>query len=151
MLNPAQRDFVVSILDEAADLTIATLRADGWPQATTVSFANDGLAVYFGTNAESQKAQNIARDNRVSVTVNCPYDGDWSAIRGVSIGGRAQRVTASDEAARVGALMAKKFPQISQFVDVGAGFEMALFRIDAEIISVLDYSKGFGHVDLLTV
>ncbi len=69
MLTQAQRDFIVSIIDGAADLTIATLRADGWPQATTVSFASDGLAVYFGTNGKSQKAQNINRDDRVSATI----------------------------------------------------------------------------------
>lgn len=151
MLTSAQRDFIVSIIDGAADLTVATVRADGWPQATVVSFANDGLAIYFGTSAQSQKAQNIARDDRVSVTINCPYGDDWKTIRGVSIGGRARRITDADELAKVGALMMRKFPQIAEFVDFGAGMEMALFRIDAEVISVLDYSKGFGHVEQLTV
>ena len=151
MLTPAQRDFIVSIIDDAVDLTIATVRADGWPQATVVSFASDGLAVYFGTSAQSQKAQNIGRDDRVSVTINPPYGDDWNTIRGLSIGGRARRVTDADELTRVGALMMKKFPQIAQFVDFGAGMEMAIFRIDAEVISVLDYSKGFGHVEQLTI
>lgn len=151
MLSQAQRDFIVSIIDGAADLTIATLRADGWPQATTVSFASDGLAIYFGANGQSQKAKNIARDDRVSVTINCPYTDDWQSIRGVSIGGRARRVRDDDELAKVGALMMKKFPQIAQFVDFDSNFEMAIFRIDAEVISVLDYSKGFGHVEQLAV
>ena len=151
MLTPAQRDFIVSIIDDAVDLTIATVRADGWPQATVVSFACDGLAVYFGTSTQSQKAQNIGRDDRVSATINPPYGDDWNTIRGLSIGGRARRVTDADELTRVGALMMKKFPQIAQFVDFGAGMEMAIFRIDAEVISVLDYSKGFGHVEQLTI
>jgi len=47
--------------------------------------------------------------------------------------------------------MMKKFPQISQFVDFDADFEMAMYRIDAEVVSVLDYAKGFGHVEHLTV
>src|ERR1700731_3853356 len=29
------------------DMTIATVREDGYPQATAVSYVNDGLAVYF--------------------------------------------------------------------------------------------------------
>jgi nitroimidazol reductase NimA-like FMN-containing flavoprotein (pyridoxamine 5'-phosphate oxidase superfamily) len=79
---------IVSILNEANDLTIATVREDGYPQATTVSYVNDGLTIYFGCAAKSQKAQNIARCTKVSVTVNLPY-ANWSEIRGLSIGGRA--------------------------------------------------------------
>ncbi len=56
MLTPAQREQIIAILDAADDLTIATIRHDGYPQATTVSFVNDGLAIYFGTGTESQKA-----------------------------------------------------------------------------------------------
>ena len=88
MLNPAQTDLAVSVLTAAPDLTIATQRADGYPQATTVSFVSDGLKIYFGAGAQSQKAQNIARDNRVSAAVTAPYK-NWDDIRGVSLGGRA--------------------------------------------------------------
>jgi hypothetical protein len=28
--------------------------------------------------------------------------------------------------------------------------EVALFRVEPEIISVLDYTKGFAHTDLVT-
>jgi hypothetical protein len=36
-MDPALRQEIFSILDEANDLTIATVREDGYPQATTVS------------------------------------------------------------------------------------------------------------------
>jgi general stress protein 26 len=150
MLSPAQRDRIVAIIDAADDLTIATLRPDGYPQATTVSFVNDGLAVYFGTSTEAQKALNIARDDRVSVTINLPYK-NWGEIKGLSIGGRARRVTAPEELQKVGDLMLKKFPQIAQFADFASGMELALFRVDAEVISILDYTKGFGHTELASV
>ncbi len=29
--------------------------------------------------------------------------------------------------------------------------EISVFRIEPKVISVLDYSKGFGHTDLVTV
>jgi hypothetical protein len=51
---------------------IATIRPDGYPQATTVSYVSDGLTIYFGCVAESQKAQNIAYNNKVSLTVTLP-------------------------------------------------------------------------------
>jgi nitroimidazol reductase NimA-like FMN-containing flavoprotein (pyridoxamine 5'-phosphate oxidase superfamily) len=149
MLTPAQRDQIVSILDAAADLTIATNRPDGYPQATTVSFVNDGDKIYFGTGAKAQKAQNIARDYRISIAITDPYR-TWDDIRGVSIGGRARRVTEPEELQRVGELMFKKFPQISRYAEFGAGTELALFRIDPRVISILDYSQGFGHTERAT-
>lgn len=150
MLSQAQREQFVSILDAANDLTVATLRADGYPQATTVSFINDGAKIYFGTGAKAQKAQNIARDDRVSVAITDPYKS-WDEIRGVSLGGRARPVTDPDELKRVGELMFKKFPQIAKYVEFGESVEMALFRVEPEVISILDYSKGFGHTELATV
>lgn len=147
MLTPAQRDQIVSIIDAADDLTIATVRADGYPQATTVSFVNDGLAIYFGTWIKSQKAENIARDDKVSVTIDLPYK-TWDDIKGLSMGARVRLVKDAPEIAKVGALMFKKFPQIEKYGGDMQGAEMAFFRIDPEVVSILDYSKGFGHTEL---
>ncbi|WP_395644655.1 pyridoxamine 5'-phosphate oxidase family protein [Terricaulis sp.] len=149
MLSSDKRDLIVSILNAANDLTIATLREDGYPQATAVSFVSDGLTIYFGTGAQAQKARNIARDNRVSISITDPYKA-WNEIRGVSIGGRAVRLTDPNEMNKVGALMMTKFPQIQQYVQFGEAMEMALFRIDAEVFSILDYSQGFGHTELVS-
>jgi hypothetical protein len=38
---------VVELLDRHRIMTVATNRHDGWPQATTVGYANDGLTLYF--------------------------------------------------------------------------------------------------------
>ncbi len=58
---PEQERLALDILDKALDITIATNRPDGWPQATTVSFVSAGLTLYFGTDAHSQKSANIER------------------------------------------------------------------------------------------
>jgi nitroimidazol reductase NimA-like FMN-containing flavoprotein (pyridoxamine 5'-phosphate oxidase superfamily) len=50
-------------------MTLATNRPDGWPQATTVGYVNDGLTIYFLCSPQSQKAANLARDSRVSLTI----------------------------------------------------------------------------------
>jgi nitroimidazol reductase NimA-like FMN-containing flavoprotein (pyridoxamine 5'-phosphate oxidase superfamily) len=57
-------------MDAHRIMTIATLRADGWPQATTVGYAHEGLTLYFLCGLESQKAKNLARDDRVSITID---------------------------------------------------------------------------------
>lgn len=150
MYATGQRDKVIATLDAADDLTIATVRADGFPQATTVSFVNDGDKIYFGTSAHSQKARNIARDERVSVTVNPTYKS-WGEIKGLSLGGRARRVTGADELRKVFELMTKKFPQLMQYVQPQSGEELALYRVDPDVISILDYTRGFGHTELVEV
>jgi general stress protein 26 len=148
-MDPALKREIVSILDNANDMTIATVREDGYPQATTVSYVNDGLTIYFGCAAESQKAKNVARNGKVSLTVNLPY-ANWSEIRGLSIGGRAKRVTDPQEIDQVAQLMFQKFPQIAPYAPTELE-GVVLFRVTPEIISVLDYRKGFGHTDLVNV
>lgn len=146
-LDPKSRDFVVKILDDTPDITVATKRPDGFPQATVVSFVHDGPTIYFSCGAASQKAQNISHDNRVLVTATPPYD-DWKHIRGLSMGARAHLVTDAKEQARVGQLMLKRFPEAAEFEEEFKSFEMATFRLDPEVISLLDYQQGFGHTEL---
>ena len=138
---------IKKILENGKDMTIATLREDGFPQATTVSYVSDGLTIYFGCDPNAQKARNIARSNKVSVTVNLEYS-DWNEIQGLSMGALAERITDPDEMKRMGQLMLKKFPQVADFVP-DEPEALALFRVTPKVVSVLDYSKGFGHTDLV--
>lgn len=146
-MDPETRKRVLKILDETTDLTIATLRADGYPQATVVSFAHDGEKIYFGCDRKSQKARNLARDERISATVTPPYK-TWDDIRGLSLGGRARRVVDEAEQARVSELMARRFPQVTEFMKRFSVEDIITFRIDPEVISILDYGRGFGHAEL---
>jgi nitroimidazol reductase NimA-like FMN-containing flavoprotein (pyridoxamine 5'-phosphate oxidase superfamily) len=142
-------DKIVAILAGATDMTIATVRPDGFPQATTVGYVNDGVKIYFGTAGESQKARNIALCDKVSLTVTLPYDR-WEEIQALSMGGRAARVTDRAEMARVGRLMLKKFPQGADFGPEEAD-SIALFSVSPVVVSVLDYREGFGRTELVTV
>lgn len=140
---------ILDILDRWPDMTVATVRSDGAPQATVVSFVHDGLRIYFGTGAQAQKAANIAREPRVSITVTAPY-ADWVHIEGVSLSGIAREVTDAQEKTRVAELMIKRFPQLGLIPVTDPG-DMKLFCVQPTMISVLDYTKGFGHTDLLVV
>ena len=149
-MSPNLRAEIASILDAANDMTIATMRDDGYPQATVVSYASEGLAIYFGTAGDSQKAKNIARSDKVSLAVTLPYD-DWGEIRGLSLGARAERLTDERQITHAAQLLVKKFPRgIAEYASDGLE-GVALFRIVPEIVSVLDYRKGFGHTDLVSV
>ncbi len=52
-MHPVLKQEIVSILDSANDMTIATVRDDGYPQATTVSHVNHGFTIYFGCAGSS--------------------------------------------------------------------------------------------------
>ena len=146
-MDPAIRKEILSILDDVNDMTIATVREDGYPQATTVSYVNDGLTIYLGCAANSQKAKNLARNSEVSLTVNLPYTS-WKDIHGLSIGGRAERVTDPQEVDQASQLMFERFPQTVRYAPAELE-DIVLFRVTPEVISILDYRKGFGHSDLV--
>lgn len=66
-IDAETRGLIEKLLRAHNILTLATLREDGWPQATTVGYANDGLTIYIGIGKDSQKARNIAGCDKVSL------------------------------------------------------------------------------------
>lgn len=149
MVTEALRNQIISIIDDVQDLTIATVREDGYPQATTVSYVNDGLTIYFGTTDDTQKAKNIAGNNKISLTIDRAY-GTWDEIESLSMGGIAIQVTVPEEQQKAGALFLEKFPQVAEYFSIETE-NAILFRIEPKVISVLDYNKGFGHTELVTL
>jgi PPOX class probable F420-dependent enzyme len=148
-MDSAARKTVLDLLRAHRLMTVATLRPDGWPQATTVGYASDGLTLYFLCAANSQKAANIARDNRISLTIDSDTD-DPFAIKGLSMAARATPVTDPAEIGKILDLLLEKYPEYKKLA--GTDVTLAKFmRVTPEVISILDYSKGFGHSDLVTV
>ena len=83
---------IIDLLDGHRIMTIATNRADGWPQATVVGYCNDGLVIYCLVGRDSQKFANIARDPRVSLAIANDYPQPLQ-IKGLSIAARAVEAT----------------------------------------------------------
>jgi nitroimidazol reductase NimA-like FMN-containing flavoprotein (pyridoxamine 5'-phosphate oxidase superfamily) len=138
-MDDTPKSKILEILDQHRLMTIATNRPDGWPQATTVGYVNDGLTIYFLCSPQSQKAANLARDSRVSLTI----DHDTSDPT-------AQPVTDPIEAAKATNLLGTRYPEYMS-LPMPKPEEIAGYRVLPKVISVLDYSKGFGHSDLVTV
>jgi nitroimidazol reductase NimA-like FMN-containing flavoprotein (pyridoxamine 5'-phosphate oxidase superfamily) len=139
----------LELLDQHRLMTIATNRPDGWPQATTVGYVNDGLTIYFLCSPLSQKATNIARDSRVSLTIDHDVS-DPTAITGLSMAAEAQPVADPTEVAKAMNLLVARYPEYASF-PMPKPEEIAVYRAMPKVISVLNYSKGFGHSDLVTV
>ncbi len=140
---------ILKLLDQHRIMTVATLRPDGWPQATTVGYANEGLTLYFLCGLESQKAANLSRDDRLSLTVD--HDTDQvMEIKGLSMAARAEAVTDPSEAQRALMLLASRYPQQAGIdMPMPSPSDVRIFRVTPTVISILDYSKGFGHTDLI--
>lgn len=149
-MDEAIRNKVLTLLDQHRIMTIATLRPDGWPQATTVGYVNEGLTLYFLCGLESQKAANLARDDRVSLTID--HDtGKLMEITGLSMAAHAQTVTDRPEAEKVLRMLPLKYSEPQTIsIKMPTPDDVKIFRVVPTVISVLDYSKGFGHTDLVT-
>lgn len=140
---------ILTLLAEHRIMTVATLRPDGWPQATTVGYAYDGLTIYFLCGRDSQKAANLARDDRVSLTID--HDTDQvMEIAGLSMAARASVVEDRTEAEKVLELLMARYPEQKSFpLPMPEPDDVSIFRLTPVVISVLDYTKGFGHTDLV--
>jgi pyridoxine/pyridoxamine 5'-phosphate oxidase len=143
------RDQIIGILQATNHMALATVRADGFPQATTVSFVNDGLNILFACREHSQKATNLTRNKKVSMAINLPFT-TWEQIRGLSIGGIAQRVTDKEEAMHVSRVLLERSPESVEFAQY-AMVGVAFFRIVPKVITVLDYSRGIGHSTFVSI
>jgi general stress protein 26 len=162
MTIPRIKRLVIRLLNEHRVMTIATNRPDGWPQATMVGYVNDGFLIYCFVARNSQKYANILRDPRVSIAIgsDAPQPLD---IKGISLAGKASVVEDESELSHAAALRLKRYLEYAALPPsvVGDGnlqrlasqlpsSGVVLLRIAPEIFSVLDYSRGFGHSDLVT-
>jgi len=148
-MNGALRKKILGIPDGHRIMTVATNRPDGWPQATTVGYVNDGLTLYFLCSPQSQKADNLARDSRISLTIDQDIS-DPMAILGLSMAAHAQAVTDPTEIAKALSMLPRKYPDYAAF-PLPKAEETIVFRVLPKVISVLDYTKGFGHAELVII
>jgi nitroimidazol reductase NimA-like FMN-containing flavoprotein (pyridoxamine 5'-phosphate oxidase superfamily) len=144
------RSKILTLLDQHRIMTVATLRPDGWPQATTVGYVNDGLTLYFLCGLDSQKAKNLALDDRISLTID--HDtAELMTITGLSMAAHAHAVEDRAEAEKVLRMLPLKYPDAPPLpMKMPSPDEIRVFRVTPMVISVLDYTKGFGQTDLVT-
>jgi len=95
------------------------------------------------------KAANLAKDDRVSLTIDHDTP-EVMATTGLSMAARAQALADRDEAGKALRMLQIKFPGLSQPLPMLSPENTKIFRVTPTVISVLDYSKGFGYTDLVT-
>lgn len=149
-MDETLREKILSLLERHRIMTLATVRPDGWPQATTVGFAHEGMTLYFLCGPHSQKAQNLAHDDRVSLTIDHD-ESQVMRIEGLSMAAHARLVADREEAKKAVALLMAQYPS-QEGIDMAPpdSEHLAVFRVVPLVISVIDYTKGFAHTDLVT-
>lgn len=139
----------LQILGDNRIMSIATVRPDGWPQTTIVGYVNEGWTLYFLVYRTSQKFANISHDNRVSISIG-HEPNELRQIKAVFAGCYAREVTDLAERGRAWKLLAERHPNLTDLAPPGSD-EVATMKAQCKHVSVLDYSKGLGHSESLTL
>ena len=148
-LSRETRTIALRILGAQRLMSLATNRADGWPQATTVAYVNDELIVYCFVSRMSQKFINVRRDNRVSVSIA----GDFrtpESIEGLSFAALAEIVEDKSEYLRISQLFKTRCPEYGSWPNPNPSLA-PLLRLVPVVMSIIDYSRTFGHSELVTL
>ena len=134
----------IAILDGRRIMALSTVRPDGWPQTTIVGYANIGLLLYFVISRSSQKFANLQQDDRVSIAVG-EEPPDLSLLQAVY--SSALAVVAVDPAEREHAwrLLTKRHPNLEGYALPDQSD--LVMRARCEHVSVVDFTKGFGHTE----
>jgi uncharacterized protein YhbP (UPF0306 family) len=126
-------------------MSLATFGTTG-PNATSLFYACDGLALVWVSELDTQHSRNIETDPRVAATVATDYS-DFVAIRGVQIAGSARRIVAQLET---------RYPFLVQLaagpVKLQQAYaQTAVYRLQPARIVLIDNTKGFGHKETLEI
>jgi len=144
--DDALKNVILALLDENRIMCLATLRPDGWPQATMVGYAHDDMALYFAVGRTSQKLSNIQHDPRVSIAIG--HDTP-KRIRGLSMAARVTEVTDFEEVGRLNAILHARYPEQAVFAPREAS--SALLKATPKLVSIVDLTKGPGKPQLVTL
>ena len=148
-MTPSAKRFILEQLRIHRNMSLATVRPDGYPQATTVGYANDGLTLYFACDRNSQKVRNLRRSPKVSLTINKDSAG-WKKITGLSMGATAKILERPADTKRALALLSRKFKDMKGLSEEDLA-ETAFVRVQPKVVSMLDYRRGFGWTKLVRV
>jgi nitroimidazol reductase NimA-like FMN-containing flavoprotein (pyridoxamine 5'-phosphate oxidase superfamily) len=137
---------ILALLQENLVMCVATVRPDGWPQATMVGYVHDDLTLYFAVARISQKLANIQREPRVSIALGHQTP---NRLRGLSMAARAAEVTDLAEIEHLNALMRERYPD--QTVFSPREISSAVVRVSPTVVSIIDLPRGPGEPELVEV
>lgn len=139
----------ITILNAHRIMAISTLRPDGWPQTTIVGYANEGFDIFFLIFRSSQKFANISHDDRISIAVGKEPES-LGYLQAVYAAAHAVEITETKQRDYAWRLLVERHPNLEDFDDPDFQ-DTALMRATCKYVSVLDFTKGSGHKEELTL
>ncbi len=144
-------DEIAAFVEQSRTATMATVGPSGLPHLVAMWYAVVDGEIWFETKTRSQKAQNLRRDDRISVMIE---DGDtYDTLRGVSIEGRGIVVEDPDEIWAVGVGIWKRYngpytEEVKPLVEFMLNKRIAV-RVVGERVRSWDHSKlGLPPMDV---
>ena len=139
---------VVEVLDHERLMTLACNRPDGWPQATTVGYLNEGLNLYFIVARTSQKFANLKTDPRASVAIRCESGGQGDGV-GISMAGHVDEVTEPETIERLNRLVFARYPELHVYCPSGSS--VAVLHFQPHIVSTVGVVHGCSDAETFSV
>lgn len=146
-IHSAAVETIARLLEHERLMSVATIRADGWPQVTTVGYVNEGLNLYFVTGRESQKLANLQADSRVSLAIHSSIEVGGAV--GVSMAARGSEVRDPAEVERLNRLMFARWPTVSVYCP--ATSSIAIIRLKPELICAISASAGRSKTECFSL
>ena len=140
---------VLEILNAHRVLTLATIRPDGWPQATMVGYANDDLLIYMLVSRTGQKFANIQQDNRVAITVGEDAER-FADMKALAMSALAYPAADPEQQRRGYDHLLRRRPELASLPEPD-WTEAAIVRAVPRDVAIIDFSKGIGHSDMVRV
>lgn len=153
IIGSDQAQWVADILDHGRELVLASIRPDGTPHASRMSYASDGLRAYCAISLDSQKAHDIRQHANVAYAISTPYRS-WAEIRGVSVDAKASMLHEPHDLRVASELLLRKYPEFSDVISDTTALPwpgMLFIVLEPIFVSLLDYSKSFGHTEYCSV
>lgn len=134
---------VSEFVERSRTCTMATIGPTGTPHVVAMWFAVIDGQIWFETKSRAQKAQNLRRDDRVTVLIE---DGlTYDVLRGVSIEGRGEIVEDPEQLWKVGVSIWERYngpftEDVAPLVEFMLHKRVAI-RVDVERTRSWDHRK----------
>jgi uncharacterized protein YhbP (UPF0306 family) len=128
---------VLDFLGEKNTLTLASASRRAIPWATTLAYANDGVALYVWMRPETTTAEHIEENQVVSFAID-EYSADWQDTKGIQGLGECRTVLNAEERRRAISLFETKFPALSGALSSG----VSIYRISPTQLQFIDNSAA---------
>jgi uncharacterized protein YhbP (UPF0306 family) len=143
---------IIAFLESHHVMSLATVGAHG-PHAANVFYVRDGFALMWVSHPASRHSTELEADPRVAATIAPDYK-DFPDVRGVQIAGRARRLTDAGESVHARTLLEERYPFLKKLTLLPQALleafaRVAFYRLEPQVITLIDNTRGFGHKDLL--